>query len=631
VGLITYMRTDGTSLSQDAINAARAVIGSQYGDKYVPAQARIYKSTAKNAQEAHEAIRPTDLHRRPEQVAAHLQDDERRLYDLIWRRTIACEMESAVLDQVSVDIAGDGNAILRASGSIVAFDGFLKVYQEDRDDDSEDENQRRLPPLHHGDRLERREVRPEQHFTQPPPRYSEATLVKKLEELGIGRPSTYASIIQVLQDRQYVRIDKKRFVPEDRGRLVTAFLSSFFERYVQYNFTADLETRLDDIAAGRADWKAILREFWRDFTTAVDQTKDLKISDVLNALDADLGPHFFPSAGDGRDPRLCPRCNAGRLSLKLGKFGAFIGCANYPECNYTRPLAIAPTDGEAPADDGPRLLGTDPETDLPVTVRRGPFGTYVQLGPAEGTEEPAPAAAAPPPEEKPAKGKKAKDKPVKEKPKRVSLPKGMNAAEIDLDTALKLLALPRVVGPHPESKEEISAGIGRFGPYLKHGTVYKSLGADDDVLTIGLNRAVSLLAEAGARGGRGGGAGALRTVGEHPADKEPITVHSGRFGPYVKHGKVMATLPKGVTPEDVTVEQAVPLLAAKAAKAPPPKAKKAPAKKAETGDAPAKKAAAEKKPATEKKATTEKKPAAKKAPAKAAAKKPPAKAKAGAA
>jgi DNA topoisomerase I len=390
--------------------------------------------------------------------------------------------------------------------------------------------------------MDRRGVTPAQHFTQPPPRYTEASLVKKLEELGIGRPSTYASILQVLQDRDYVRLEKKRFVPEDRGRLVTAFLESFFKRYVEYNFTADLENQLDDISGGRIDWKKVLHEFWQQFSTAVAGTKDLKVSDVLKALDEELGPHFFPADGTGRDPRLCPVCNAGRLSLKLGKFGAFIGCSNYPECRYTRPLAVENGSGEsaadaADADGAERLLGTDPATGLPVLVRKGPWGPYIQLGNAE-------------------KGG--------EKPKRVSLPKGMKPGGLDLETALRMLALPRDIGKHPETGEMISAGIGRFGPYLKHGRVYKNLGPDDDVLTVGLNRAVSLLAEA-----KSGGRPArepLRVLGEHPEDKAPVAIYRGRFGPYVSHGGIYATLPRTATAEDMTLEGALELLSAQKAK-----------------------------------------------------------------
>ena len=537
VGLITYMRTDGVQLAQEAIIASRQLIEESYGKNYLPGSPRQYKSTAKNAQEAHEAIRPTDLQRRPQQVAQALAADELKLYELIWKRTIASQMESAVLDQVSVDITGaNGTAVLRATGSVLRFDGFLTLYQEDEDDPSEDAAERRLPPLNEGDRPSLEEVEPEQHFTQPPPRYTEASLVKKLEELGIGRPSTYASILQVLQDRNYVRFEKKRFVPEDRGRLVTAFLTSFFERYVQYNFTADLENQLDDVSGGRIDWKVVLRNFWRDFRQAIDGTRELTIGQVIDALDRDLGPHFFPDDGSGRDPRLCPLCKQGRLGLRLGKSGGFLGCSNYPNCTYTRALAVENSEG-GEVDAGPRNLGVDPESDAPVTLRKGPYGWYVQLGEAQN----------------------------KEKPKRASLPKGLSPAEMDLNKALALLALPRTVGRHPESGEPITAGIGRFGPYIKHGPTYKSLGADDDVLTIGLNRAVSLLAEpASGRGQRGGGG---RSLGTHPEDGKPVTVGSGRYGPYVRHDRLFASIPRDIDPELVTLEQAIGLLQAQAAKA----------------------------------------------------------------
>jgi DNA topoisomerase-1 len=554
VGLITYMRTDGVQLGREATEQTRALIGQAFGDKYLPAHARVYKSAAKNAQEAHEAIRPTDLFRRPEHVARHLDRDQQGLYELIWKRTVACQMESAVFDQVTVDIASRDQAIvLRATGQIQIFDGFLKLYHEDKDDTPADEDSetRRLPPLAERDPLDRRSVKPEQHFTQPPPRFTEASLVKKLEELGIGRPSTYASIMQVLQDRNYVKLEQRRFVPEDRGRLVTSFLTNFFRRYVEYNFTADLEQKLDLISDGKLDWKALLRDFWRAFVEAVDETKSLKFAEIISALDQDLAPHLFRQEGEnGSDPRACPACASGRLSLKLGKFGAFIGCSNYPECQYTRPLVVA--NGDQPPEEGdaggPQLLGVDPETGLPVTLRRGPYGPYLQLGPAAEAET------APKP--------KGKGKEKAAKPKRVSLPKGMQPADVDLDKALKLLSLPRDIGNHPSQGGMITAGIGRFGPYLKHGERYKNLAPDDDILSIGLNRAVDLLADGGGQGG--GGRGLLREVGAHPADGKPVTLHKGRFGPYVRHGSVMASLPKKVSSDELTLDQAVALLAAKA-------------------------------------------------------------------
>jgi len=588
VGLITYMRTDGVQLSQEAVFAIREDIGKNFGDRYLPNSPRMYKNKSKNAQEAHEAIRPTDVRRHPKQMAAHLDRDMLRLYELIWKRTVACQMASAELDQTTAIIsAADKRAEFRATGSIVTFDGFLKLYQETRDDPSqeEEENDRLLPAMAEGDALVHEKTMPEQHFTQPPPRYSEASLVKKMEELGIGRPSTYASILQVLQDRNYVRLDKRRFIPEDRGRLVTTFLSNFFTRYVQYNFTAEMEDALDNIAEGTVAWKKVLEDFWKAFREAVDKTKELKISDVLNALDAELGPHFFPVDENGESIRTCPTCGNGRLGLKLGKFGAFIGCSNYPECKYTRQMTQAgdgSEDGTADLANGPKILGQDPATGLDVSLRKGPYGTYVQLG------------------------EKTDDNP---KPKRASLTKGMNPSEVSLETALGLLALPREVGPDPESGEIILAGIGRYGPYLKVGSTYISIPPGDDVLTIGINRAVDLIANNPKKKSAG------RELGEY--EGKPVTVGAGRFGPYVKHQKIYATIPKSIAPEEVTLEQAIELIKAKAEKAGTGKtAKKAPAKKAPAKKAAAKKTTAKKKPAAKK--TTAKKAASAKDPAPAA-------------
>ena len=536
VGLITYMRTDGVAIAGEAIAAARGLIEREFGERYLPKSPRVYRSPAKNAQEAHEAIRPTDLVRKPGEVARHLDNDHRRLYELIWKRTVASQMESAVLDQVGIDIADPSGRIgLHATGTTIAFDGFLKLYQEDQDDAAEDDDNRRLPAMREQERLGRGAVNPSQHFTQPPPRYSEASLVKKLEELGIGRPSTYASIIQVLQDRDYVRLDKRRFVPEDRGRLVTAFLTSFFERYVEYNFTADLENQLDDISGGRIDWKEVLRNFWRDFSGAVAGTKDLKIGDVLKALDEELGRHFFPDDGSGRDVRRCPACEAGKLSLKLGRFGAFIGCSNYPDCRYTRAFGVeAEGDGKGQATPDAEL-GADPVSGLPVTLKKGPYGQYIQLGVGENGD----------------------------KPKRVSLPRGLEPANVTLDIAVKLLALPREIGRHPDTGEAITAGIGRFGAYLKVGSAYTSLAGDDDVLNIGLNRAVTVLAEAKTGGRRG--PQLLRELGEHP-EGGAVGLFRGRYGPYVGHGGLIASLPKAADPDQFTLAEALPLLAAQKAK-----------------------------------------------------------------
>jgi DNA topoisomerase-1 len=542
VGLITYMRTDGVAISAEAIAAARQLIGGEFGPRYLPDAPRVYRSPAKNAQEAHEAIRPTDLTRKPADVAAHLDRDQLRLYELIWKRTVASQMASALLEQVAVDITDAvGRLRLRANGSVILFDGFLTLYQEDRDDIADTQlgasempegEGGRLPAMRKAERLARGEVTPSQHFTQPPPRYTEASLVKKLEELGIGRPSTYASIIQVLQDRDYVRLEKRRFVPEDRGRLVTAFLTNFFERYVEYNFTADLENQLDDVSGGRIDWKEVLRNFWRDFSAAVDGTKELTISQVLTALDEALGPHFFPNGDSGHDPRLCPVCGAGRLSLKLGKFGAFIGCSNYPNCRFTRPLAV---ENEAEPTTPETALGADPGTGLAVTLKKGPYGHYVQLGEGNGEF----------------------------KPKRVALPRSLKPAEIDLETALRLLALPRELGRHPETGDAIVAGIGRFGAYIKHGTTYKSLGADDDVLTIGLNRAVVLLAEPSSTQRRG--PQLVREIGPHP-EGGTVGLYRGRYGPYVSHEGVIASLPRNADPATFSLAEALPLLAAQRAK-----------------------------------------------------------------
>jgi DNA topoisomerase I len=536
VGLITYMRTDGVTLSAEAIEAARRLIRQDHGADYLPGEPRVYRSQAKNAQEAHEAIRPTDMFRRPHRAARYLDRDERALYELVWKRAVASQMEAALIDQVAVDIAPrDGSVTLRATGSTVAFDGFLALYHED-EDDPESEDGGRLPLLAERQRLTRAAIEPLQHFTQPPPRYTEASLVKKLEELGIGRPSTYASILEVLQDRKYVRLEKKRFIPEDRGRLVTTFLTRFFERYVEYGFTADLENKLDEITGGKINWKEVLQDFWRDFSAAIDGTKDLKISQVIQTLDEVLGRHFFPNDGSGRDPRLCPACQAGRLGLKLGRFGAFIACSNYPNCKYTRPLGIEGANGGDLV--GPRELGQDPASGEKVVLKKGPYGTYVQLG--EG-----------------------------EKPKRASLPKGMAPGDVTLDAALKLLSLPREVGLHPEDKEPIIAGIGRYGPYVRHGKLYKSLGPGDDVLTIGLNRAVSLLAEPRVHRGRQ----PLRVVGNHPDDGAAVNLFRGRYGPYVSHAGINATVPDDIDPDELTLEQAVELLAAQAAKKKKPRAK----------------------------------------------------------
>ncbi len=548
VGLITYMRTDGVTIVPEAINAIRGMIAREYSQRYVAPFIREYKTKAKNAQEAHEAIRPTDVTRTPQSVARYLEKDQARLYELVWKRAVASQMASAELEQTTADIevrGRDGKTYtLRATGSVVQFDGFLKVYDEGRDDrvrtiekgkddtSDEEDTSRRLPQLAEGDRLSDRAMEAEQHFTQPPPRYSEATLVKKMEELGIGRPSTYASTLAVLQERDYVRIDKKRLIPEDKGRLVIAFLESFFKKYVEFDFTADLEEKLDLISAGDLEYKEVLRDFWRDFTAAVESIKDLRVGDVLEALNELLGPHIFPPKPDGSDPRLCPKCGTGRLSLKVSsKNGAFIGCGNYPDCKYTRQLT-----GEAIAAGGDRELGFDPESGLPVLVKSGRFGPYLQLGEGEGDE----------------------------KPKRASIPTGIDAATIDFEKAMQLLSLPREIGIHPETGTPITAGLGRYGPFILHDGTYANLDSVEDVFTIGLNRAVTLLAEK--RAGKGGrfGRAAVKTVlkdlGEHPGGGGKIQVLDGKYGPYVSWNKVNATVPKGSEPAALTVDDAVRLL-----------------------------------------------------------------------
>ncbi len=556
-GLITYMRTDGVQIAEEAIGAVRRVIESDYGRDYVPNAPRRYETKAKNAQEAHEAIRPTDLNRRPRDAKPYLDADQAKLYELIWLRTVASQMESAELERTTVDIdarVASRLLELRATGTVVKFDGFLVLYQEGRDEDPDDEESRRLPPMADGERLTKRAITANQHFTEPPPRYSEASLVKRLEELGIGRPSTYASILQVLKDRKYVRLDKRRLVPEDRGRIVVAFLESFFQRYVEYDFTANLEDQLDQISNNEVAWRDVLRDFWRDFIGAIDETKDLKISEVIDALDALLSPHLFPPREDGSDPRVCPQCRDGRLSLKLSKFGAFIGCSNYPECRYIRSLSSS---GEG-ADIGTKILGQDPETGLDVSVRSGRFGPYLQLG--EGKDG--------------------------EKPKRAGLPKGVAPDEIDLKRALQLLSLPREIGRHPEDGEPIVAGIGRYGPYVQHGKTYANLESPEEVFTLGLNRAVTLIAEKKAKGPRKRfGADPGRMLGDHPTKGGPIVAKKGRYGPYVSHDGLNATLPADKTPETVTLEEAVALIDARAGRASPAphaRPRKAPAGKRTT-------------------------------------------------
>ncbi|MDP1912618.1 type I DNA topoisomerase [Brevundimonas sp.] len=571
-GLITYMRTDGLSVSPEGIAQTREVIADRFGPAYVPEQPRYYKTKVKNAQEAHEAIRPTNLTRHPDSL--RLEGDLSRLYELIWKRMIASQMESARLDRTTVDVeTPDGQTGLRATGQVVAFDGFIAVYEEGRDDkpkdgvDDEDDTTR-LPALKEGATAKVEAIRTDQHFTEPPPRFSEATLVKKLEELGIGRPSTYASILTTLRDREYVRMDKNRFIPEDNGRLVTAFLEQFFAQWVEYDFTAALETRLDEVSAGDLDWKVVLRDFWSQLKPATDAVTARQ--GVIDELDTAIGPFLFPDKGDGADARLCPLCKTGRLHLKASfkMKSSFIGCSNYPECRYTRGFGAA----TGVEDGGDRDLGVDPATGAPVALKIGRFGPYVET-----------------------------TVPGEEKPKRSSLPKGWSPATLALEQALRLLALPREVGIHPEDGKPITAGLGRYGPFVLHAGTYANVADIDEVFDIGLNRAVVLLAEkrAGKFAGRGAATAPLKDLGAHPETGEPVHVMAGRFGPYVKSGKINATLPKGTAPEDLTMEAALPLLAARAAAA-PAKGKKAPAAKKAAPKAAAKKPAAKKK----KKATT---------------------------
>jgi DNA topoisomerase-1 len=579
-GLITYMRTDGVQMAPEAITQTRAVIGDEYGKNYVPTAPREYQTKAKNAQEAHEAIRPTDLARRPRDLAKKLDAEQAKLYELIWKRAIASQMESAELERTTVDItakAGSRTLDLRATGQVIKFDGFLTLYQEDSDDAADDDESRRLPAMSAGEALARKDLSVTQHFTEPPPRFSEASLVKRMEELGIGRPSTYASILQVLKDRGYVKLDKKRLYAEDKGRVVVAFLENFFARYVEYDFTASLEDQLDRISNNEIAWRDVLKDFWRGFIGAVNDIKELRVTQVLDALDDMLGPHIYPPREDGGDPRQCPSCDTGKLNLKAGKFGAFVGCTNYPECRYTRPLAA---NGE---DAGDRVLGKDPESGLEVTVKSGRFGPYIQLGDQKDIGE-------------------------GEKPKRAGIPKGTSPGDVDFEQALKLLSLPREVGRHPETGEPITAGIGRFGPFVKHEKTYASLDAGDDVYSIGLNRALTLIAEKIAKGpGRGRfQKDPGKPLGDHPSGGV-ITVKNGRYGPYVSHEGTNATLPAETTPDTVTLAQAIDLIDARSGTGKPKRAAKKAAPKPKKANGTAANDAAAKPAAKPKKAA---KPAA---------------------
>ena len=544
-GAITYMRTDGVQMDHSAISAARGAIANRYDAGYVPDKPRIYTTKAKNAQEAHEAIRPTDFGK--DRAGS---GDHARLYDLIWKRAMASQMASARLERTTIEMAdGTGQTGLRATGQVVLFPGFLALYEEGRDEEG-DEDSRRLPMMREGDAPAKKSVEAEQHFTQPPPRYSEASLVKKMEELGIGRPSTYASVLQVLKDRDYVSVDKNRFTPNESGRLVTSFLERFFEKYVSYDFTAGLEDQLDEVSGGRAQWQAVLEAFWKDFKPKTLEVMEQKPSEVTAALDVFLAPYLFPENEDGTDPRLCPACHEGSLALRGGKYGAFIACSNYPECKYTRKFAQA-GGADAGADAGPEIMGQHPETGQDITKKSGRFGPYVEMG----------------------EGKEAK---------RASIPKDVPADEFGLDWAVKLLSLPRTIGLHPESGEPITASIGRYGPYLAHNGKYGRLQTTNDVFETGMNAAVVKLAEAAAGGGRGRGAARepLKLLGAHPRTELELKVMEGRFGPYVTDGTTNATLPKTLTPEALTLEEAAQLIDERAAKGPGIAKKKKVVKKA---------------------------------------------------
>ncbi len=573
IGLITYMRTDAVQIAPEGIAQTRAAIEKEFGENYLPPKPRMFQTKAKNAQEAHEAIRPTDLFRNPNQLK-NLDTDQLKLYSLIWRRTMASQMKEAIIDRTTADIKVNSNdkqdIILRAVGSVVSFPGFLALggVKKSSENDDEKTDDRELPPIEIGDTPSLKSCEIEQHFTKPPARYTEASLIKKMEELGIGRPSTFASTISVLKDRNYARLEKRALIPEDRGRLVTAFLESFFTKYVEYDFTAALEQQLDEISRGELSYKQLLEAFWKDFSAHTEEIKDLRITAVLDALNEILGDHIFPVREDGKDRRLCPTCEKGRLSLKLGKFGAFIGCENYPDCKHTSQLSDSAAGKGADANNSDEELGVDPETGEIVYKKTGRFGPYVQRS----------------------DGKEAK---------RSSIPKTWDPAAIDLEKALKLLALPRDVGEHPEDKKMIVANLGRYGPYVNHNGKYANLDDVEEVFSVGLNRAVDILAAKAASGGRRG-ATVIKELGDHP-DGGAVTVRDGRYGPYVNHAKINATLPKDATPQDVTLEQALEMIAKKAAS--PAKKKKPTAKK---------KTATKKKPAAKKKTATKKKPAVKK-------------------
>ena len=528
-GLITYMRTDAVNLSKEAIDACREAIIKYFGEAYLPKTAKEYKTKSKNAQEAHEAIRPAHIMDTPKKLEARLDADAHKLYELIWKRTVACQMNPAVLDKVVIDSTSeDQKIVLRANGQVIDFDGFLKLYQESKDDSDDDDENRILPNVTEGEKVDKGEITPEQHFTTPPPRFTEASLVKKLEELGIGRPSTYASIISVLQERKYVRVEKLRFIPEDRGRIVTVFLENYFKKYVEYDFTAQLEEFLDDVSAGEMEWKKLLAGFWAKFIKNISAVQPLQISEVINKIDEVLSYHLFPPREDGSDPRVCPECGKGRLSIKLGKFGAFIGCSNYPECKYTKPL----TDSmEEAANDTPKPANPEDKTlgemnGLKIYLKKGPYGFYLQLG------EDATA--------------------TTEKPKRSALPKNIKPEEVTLEQASTLLSLPKKLG------NDIEVNIGKFGPYIKQGNKSKSLTGNDNIFNITLERAEEILKGVAERP-------VGKSLGIHPKDKKDITLNSGRYGPYLKWGKNNYAIPKEFKDKELTLDDALKIIEAKKA------------------------------------------------------------------
>ena len=529
-GIITYMRTDAVNLSKEAIKACREAIEKYFGANYLPKTAKEYKNKTKNAQEAHEAIRPSDVMNTPKKMELKLDSEAYKLYELIWKRTVACQMNPAILDRVVVDAkSADGKILLRANGQVIQFDGFLKLYQESKDDSDDDDENAILPNVETGESVEKKEIKPAQHFTTPPPRFTEASLVKKLEELGIGRPSTYANIIAVLQERKYVKVEKLRFIPEDRGRIVTVFLENFFKKYVEYDFTAQMEEFLDDVSAGAMQWKKLLAGFWAKFIKNIDEVKPLQLTEVINKIDEALSAHLFPPREDGSDPRICPKCGKGRLSIKFGKFGAFLGCSNYPECSYTKPLTDTKEEEEEAANASAQKLASGEDKILcqmneqNVYLRKGPYGYYVQLGDASGNTE---------------------------KPKRCSLPKFVKPEELTAEQAQILLSLPRDLG------NGIEANIGKFGQYIKQGTKSKSLSGEDNIFNITSERAEELLKNAVAKP-------EPTVLAQHPTTKEDITLNKGRYGMYLKCGKNNYAIPKGYAPSSLTAEEAIKIVTEK--------------------------------------------------------------------